>query len=65
MGAAQGSFKTGSVYGAIHAIDTGYYHSPASTGDGIRFDPSIISATYVSDGKLQPTAIQTLVCIKL
>ena len=56
---ASGSFFVGEKYSSYMALDT------PKAGHYMNFDPSRVASEYVTNGSLQPSALQVLVCIKL
>lgn len=56
---ASGPFFVGEKYSdsmASGAVKAGHY---------MNFDPNLVASEYVTNGSLQPSALQVLVCIKL
>lgn len=58
----------GIAEGAFYRVSAEISNYPAQSqgwGDRVGFDASLCSVEYVNDAKLQPSALQTLVCIKV
>lgn len=54
-----GSFSVGEKFANKMVLDT------SSDGHYINFDPSLVASEYVNNGSLQPSALQTFVCIRI